>query len=73
VILRDVSDAEEALAETLLTALERGHQLRDETSLRAWLLRIAANQALGMRRRSVRLIRLSRRCRFTFVVYTGEL
>jgi RNA polymerase sigma factor (sigma-70 family) len=58
VILRDTSDAEEALAETLLTALERGHQLRDETALRAWLLRIAANQALGMRRRSVRLIRL---------------
>jgi RNA polymerase sigma factor (sigma-70 family) len=58
VILRDTSDAEEALAETLLTALERGHQLRDETALRSWLLRIAANQALGMRRRSVRLIRL---------------
>jgi len=57
-ILRDASDAEEALADTLLTALERGHQLRDETALRAWLLRIATNQALGMRRRSVRLIRL---------------
>jgi len=58
VILRDAGDAEEALAETLLTALERGHQLRDETALRAWLLRIAANQALGMRRRSIRLVRL---------------
>ena len=56
VIIRDASDAEEALAETLLTALECGHQLRDETALRAWLLRIAANQALGMRRRSVRLV-----------------
>jgi RNA polymerase sigma-70 factor (ECF subfamily) len=57
-IVRDAGDAEEILAETLLTALERGHQLRDETALRAWLLRIATNKALGMRRRSVRLIRL---------------
>ena len=57
-IVRDSGDAEEVLAETLLTALERGHQLRDESALRAWLLRIAANRALGMRRRSVRLIRL---------------
>jgi len=56
--IRDAGDAEEVLAETLLTALERGHQLRDETALRAWLLRIAVNKALGMRRRSVRLIRL---------------
>ena len=57
-ILRDRRDAEEALAETLLTALERGHQLKDESALRPWLLRIATNQALGMRRRSVRLVRL---------------
>jgi RNA polymerase sigma-70 factor (ECF subfamily) len=57
-IVRDAADAEEALAETLLTALERGHQLRDEAALRPWLLRIAANRALGMRRRSIRLIRL---------------
>ena len=57
-IVRDAADAEEALAETLLPALERGHQLRDEAALRAWLLRIAANRALGMRRRSVRLVRL---------------
>jgi DNA-directed RNA polymerase specialized sigma24 family protein len=57
-IVRDAGDAEEVLAETLLTALERGHQLRDETALRAWLLRIATNEALGMRRRSGRLIRL---------------
>jgi RNA polymerase sigma-70 factor (ECF subfamily) len=57
-IVRDASDAEEVLSDTLLTALERGHQLRDETALRAWLLRIAANKALGMRRRSVRLIPL---------------
>ena len=55
VILHDAGDAEEALAETLLTALERGHQLREETALRAWILRIAANKALAMRRRSVRL------------------
>ena len=57
-IVRDANDAEEVLAETLLSALERGHQLRDETALRAWLLRIAANKALGMRRRSVRLIQI---------------
>ncbi|MFI5260029.1 MAG: RNA polymerase sigma factor [Candidatus Limnocylindrales bacterium] len=57
-IVRDPGDAEEILAETLLSALEHGHQLRDETALRAWLLRIAANQALGMRRRSGRLIQL---------------
>jgi RNA polymerase sigma-70 factor (ECF subfamily) len=57
-IVRDTGDADEVLADTLLTALERGHQLRDETALRAWLLRIATNRALGMRRRSVRLLQL---------------
>ena len=32
--------------------------IRDERALRAWLLRVATNQALGRRRRTARLVRL---------------
>ncbi len=55
-ILRDRAAAEDVLMETLITALERGHDLRDPVALRPWLLRIATNHALGVRRRSARLI-----------------
>jgi RNA polymerase sigma factor (sigma-70 family) len=57
-ILRDRSEAEDVVIETLLTAFERGGQIREERALRAWLLRVATNEALGRRRKSARLIRL---------------
>ena len=57
-ILRDRAEAEDVVIETLLTAFERGGDIRDERALRAWLLRVATNQALGLRRRSARVIRL---------------
>ena len=57
-ILRDRAAAEDVVVDTLLTALERGEQLRDETALRGWLLRIATNRALGVRRSGARVITL---------------
>ena len=57
-ILRDRLEAEDIVIETLLTAFERGGSIRDERALRAWLLRVATNQALGSRRRTARLVRL---------------
>jgi RNA polymerase sigma-70 factor (ECF subfamily) len=57
-ILRDRGEAEDAAIETLLTAFERGGSIRDERALRAWLLRVVTNHALGSRRRSARLVRL---------------
>ena len=57
-ILRDRAEAEDVVIETLLTAFERGGAIRDERALRAWLLRVATNQALGRRRKTARLVRL---------------
>ena len=57
-ILRDRADAEDVGVETLIAALEHGPALRDEDALRAWLLRIATNRSLSMRRRSARVVRL---------------
>jgi len=57
-ILRDRSEAEDVVIETLLTAFERGGAIREERALRAWLLRVATNQALGRRRKTARLVRL---------------
>ena len=57
-ILRDRADAEDIVVETLLTAFERGGSIRDERALRAWLIRVATNHALGQRRRSTRIVRL---------------
>jgi RNA polymerase sigma factor (sigma-70 family) len=57
-ILRDRGEAEDIVIETLLTAFEQGGRIRDERALRAWLLRVATNHALGSRRKSARLIRL---------------
>lgn len=57
-ILRDRAEAEDVVIETLLTAFERGGDIRDERALRAWLLRVATNHALGVRRRSGRVVRL---------------
>ena len=57
-ILRDRLEAEDVVIETLLTAFERGGSIREERALRAWLLRVATNEALGRRRRTARLVRL---------------
>jgi len=58
-ILRDRAEAEDVLMDTLVSALERGADLRDASALRAWLLRIATNHALGRRRRATRLVYLA--------------
>jgi RNA polymerase sigma-70 factor (ECF subfamily) len=57
-ILRDRGEAEDVVIETLLTAFERGGEIRDERALRAWLLRVATNEALGRLRKTTRLIGL---------------
>jgi RNA polymerase sigma factor (sigma-70 family) len=55
-VLRNTEDAEEVLVETILSALEHGRDLRDSDALRPWLLKIATNKALGLRRRRWRLV-----------------
>jgi RNA polymerase sigma factor (sigma-70 family) len=57
-IIRDRAEAEDIVIETILTAFEKGGSIRDERALRAWLLRVATNKALGSRRTSARLVRL---------------
>jgi RNA polymerase sigma factor (sigma-70 family) len=57
-ILHDRGEAEDVVIETLLTAFERGGSIREERALRAWLLRVATNKALGSRRKTARLVRL---------------
>jgi RNA polymerase sigma factor (sigma-70 family) len=57
-ILRDRDAAEDVVIETLLTAFERAGSIRDDRALRAWLIKVATNHALGMRRRSGRVVRL---------------
>jgi RNA polymerase sigma factor (sigma-70 family) len=58
-ILRDRALAEDVTIETLLTAFERGGAIRDEAGLRPWLLRVATNKALGVRRSGARIADLS--------------
>jgi RNA polymerase sigma-70 factor, ECF subfamily len=50
-ILRDRFEAEDVLAETLITAWRRGRDLRDGRALRPWLLKIATNHAFALRRK----------------------
>jgi RNA polymerase sigma-70 factor, ECF subfamily len=50
-ILRNATDAEDVLMDTLLTALDHGSSLRNPEQLRPWLLKIATNEALRRRRR----------------------
>jgi RNA polymerase sigma factor (sigma-70 family) len=57
-ILHDAAAAEDIVADTLITALERGATLRDAAALRSWLLRIATNHALSYRRRRIRVVTL---------------
>lgn len=54
-ILRDRSAAEDVTIETLLTAFEKGGSIRDDSAIRAWLLKVATNKALAIRRRGARL------------------
>ena len=54
-ILRDRALAEDVTIETLLTAFERGGSIRDDDALRAWLLRVATNKALTVRRTTARI------------------
>ena len=58
-ILGDRALAEDVTIETLLTAYDRGGSIRDEGALRAWLLRVATNKALTMRRTTARVADLS--------------
>jgi len=58
-ILRDRALAEDVTIETLLTAFERGGSIRDEAAVRPWLLRVAANKALTVRRSGARVINLA--------------
>jgi RNA polymerase sigma-70 factor (ECF subfamily) len=57
-ILRDRAAAEDVTIETLLTAFEKGGSIRDDNALRAWLLKVASNKALAIRRRTTRLVAL---------------
>ena len=58
-ILRDRALAEDVTIETLLTAFERGSSIRDDAALRPWLLRVATNKALTVRRSTARIADLS--------------
>jgi RNA polymerase sigma-70 factor, ECF subfamily len=58
-ILRDRPLAEDVAIETLLTALERGGSIRDDAALRPWLLRVATNKALTVRRSAARIADIS--------------
>ena len=58
-ILRDRALAEDVTIETLLTAFQRGGSIRDDDALRAWLLRVATNRALTIRRSAGRVVDLS--------------
>src|SRR5688572_22204070 len=55
-IVRDRFDAEDILADTLITAWQKGRDLRDPAALRTWLLRIATNKALVLRRTNARVV-----------------
>src|SRR5215813_14994492 len=53
----DAHQAEDLLQETLLTAFRTMDQLVNPSKFRAWLLRIAQNQAIDAARRTMRLKR----------------
>ena len=57
-VLHSSADAEEVLVDTLLTAWQQVHQLRDPDRLRSWLLRIAVRKSLSRRRSSRQVDRL---------------
>ena len=53
-ILENTADAEDAAQETLIKAFQRLDQLRNDQSFRAWLLRVALNEAREHRRKNSR-------------------
>lgn len=57
-ILRDRADAEDVVIETLLTAFDKAGSIREERALRSWLIRVATNHALQLRRSQARIVRL---------------
>jgi len=58
-ILRDRLLAEDVTIETLLTAYDKAASIRDDAALRAWLLRVATNRALSIRRSRARVVDLT--------------
>jgi RNA polymerase sigma factor (sigma-70 family) len=58
-ILRNRSAAEDVVVDTLLTALDRADTLRNDDALRPWLLRVATNRALAVRRSEARVVTLT--------------
>jgi RNA polymerase sigma factor (sigma-70 family) len=57
-ITRDRADAEDVVIETLLTAFDKAGSIREERALRSWLIRVATNNALQLRRNQARIVRL---------------
>jgi len=57
-IVMNDREAEDLVQTTLEIALRRGHQLRDRSSLRAWLLVIETREAFRLVRRLRRLVSL---------------
>jgi RNA polymerase sigma-70 factor (ECF subfamily) len=53
-ILRDDAEAEEAVQEAWLAAYRALGEFRGDSQLSTWLVRIAANESLGRRRRNIR-------------------
>ncbi len=53
-ILRDDAEAEDAVQEAYLRAYKALPDFRGESKVSTWLVRIAANEALGRRRRALR-------------------
>ncbi len=51
-ILRDRAAAEDVTIETLLTAFEKGGTIREETALRAWLLKARMWLAITVQERA---------------------
>ena len=55
-LTHDVSEAEDAMQEALLRAVQYFHTLRNDLAARAWLLAIVRRECYGGRRRKVELI-----------------
>jgi RNA polymerase sigma-70 factor (ECF subfamily) len=72
-ILRDRFDAEDVMSETLITAWQKGRELRDPSTLRSWLLRIATNKALSVRRKQSRSVQITDTMEFGSPDTTGPM
>ncbi|SHI10058.1 RNA polymerase sigma-70 factor, ECF subfamily [Sporobacter termitidis DSM 10068] len=57
-ILRDDASCADAVQETIVTALEKRHTLKNERYFKTWLCRILINECYKMRRADKRLISL---------------